>query len=332
MYERTHDALWKQQATRFTNGIGSQATHSSGDLGFMFMTSYGNAYRLTGKAQYRTKLLKAARTLAARYEPGVGAIRSWGQMGTPQVKVIVDTLMNLDLLFWASAHGGDASWAVLARQHALTTLRDHVRGDGSVFHVVTYDRATGAVLSRTNQQGASDSSTWSRGQAWALHGFAVAYAATGDAQLLTGARRTADYYLDHLPGDAVPYWDFQAPGIPSAPKDSSAAAIAAAGLFKLASVDPTPASAPATAARRSASSAPWPRRRTWRRRPGSTRSCSRARCSSATARSTAASASATTTCCRRSRLPERQAAQAPPAAMKARYSSAYAATPSRTSP
>jgi unsaturated chondroitin disaccharide hydrolase len=126
----------------------------------------------------------------------------------------------------------------MAVSHARNTARDHVRPDGSTYHVVEYSARTGAVLSRHTHQGYSDSSTWARGQAWAVHGFTMAYRETGEALFLDTARRTADYFLAHLPADHVPYWDLDLPSLDGEPRDTSAAAIAASGLVELAGLEP----------------------------------------------------------------------------------------------
>ena len=183
-------------------------------------------------------VLRGARSLASRYGPAVGMTRSWGKRDSPRFTVIVDNLMNLELLFWAARHGGDPAWYGMALSHAVRSARDHGRGDGSTFHVVDYDARNGKLRGKRTRQGYARDSTWSRGQAWAVYGFTMAYRETGDRRLLAAARRAADWYLAHLPADLVPYWDFDAPGIPDAPRDSSAAAIAASGLLELAELDP----------------------------------------------------------------------------------------------
>jgi hypothetical protein len=126
----------------------------------------------------------------------------------------------------------------MAVSHALNTREQHVRADGSTYHLVNYDPATGAVQSKGTVQGYSAESTWSRGQAWAVYGFTMAYRETGDPRFLETARATADYFIGHLPADHVPPWDFQAPPVPTPPRDSSAAAIAAAGLLELSRLEP----------------------------------------------------------------------------------------------
>jgi unsaturated chondroitin disaccharide hydrolase len=240
-YQGTASGTLLSQAQAWQAGLAGQAANTtSHDVGFIVFDSFGNGYRLTGNDAYRQTVLKAAASLSTRYNAKVGAVRSWNS-GPTEHKVIIDNMMNLELLLWASKHGGKRSWYDQAVSHALKTATNHVRPDGSSCHLVTYDPATGAVKSRTTVQGAADTSTWARGQAWAIHGFTMVYRETSDVRFLATARRAADWYLDHLPADQVPYWDFDSPGIPDAPRDTSAAAIAASGLLELTRLDPDPA-------------------------------------------------------------------------------------------
>jgi unsaturated chondroitin disaccharide hydrolase len=215
---------------------GQKKRTSTSDLGFMLFDSFGQGYRLTGDDGYRRILVRAASSLATRYDPTVGCIRSWNT--TTGFRVIVDTMMNLELLFWAAEHGGRRAWYRMALSHALRTRQNSIRADGSTYQMVDYDEKTGAVTGRGTHAGYGADSTWSRGQAWALYGFAIAFRETRDRRFLATARRTAHFYLAHLPDDGVPYWDFEAPAIPSEPRDTSAAAIAASGLMLLARLDP----------------------------------------------------------------------------------------------
>lgn len=240
-YQATASSTLRAQAQSWQAGLGGQAANTTThDLGFVVFDSFGNGYRLTGSDAYRQTVLAAAASLSRRYSSKVGAVRSWNS-GPTEFKVIIDTMMNLELLLWASKHGGQRAWYDQAVSHALKTARNHVRPDGSTFHLVVYDPTTGAVKSRRTVQGAADTSTWARGQAWAVHGFTMVYRETGDRRFLDTARRAADWYLAHLPADRIPYWDFNAPGIPVVPRDTSAAAIAASGLLELARLDPDPA-------------------------------------------------------------------------------------------
>jgi unsaturated chondroitin disaccharide hydrolase len=239
-YQQTGRRAFKIEARSWTHALAGQATDTSThDIGFQIMSSFGNGYTITHDQTYKSVIMRAAKSLATRYNPTIGAIRSWGaRTNTHHFKVIIDNTMNLRLLFWASAHGGQRAWKHDATRHAMTTAAHFVRADGSVIQLVDFDPATGAVLRTANPQGYSADSTWSRGQAWAAYGFTTAYAQTRNKQLLTAARRTADYFIAGLPADCVPYWDFDAPDIPSAPTDTSAAAIAAAGMLQLSKLDP----------------------------------------------------------------------------------------------
>ena len=239
MAELTGDRRWRARAMRAQRGLAGQAANTrTHDVGFILHTPFARAYRLTRRPAYRRVLLRGAASLATRFDPEVGATRSWGQGGEPTFRVIVDNLMNLELLLWGARHGGPRAWRQMAVRHGLTTLRDHVRPDGSTFHVVEYDEDSGAVVARRTRQGFADGSTWSRGQAWAIHGFTTLYRETRDPRFLAAARRTADWWLQRalLRRDLVPPWDFDAP-LP-APRDSSAAAIAASGLAELGRIDP----------------------------------------------------------------------------------------------
>ena len=242
-YRHTHHRGFETWAERWTAGLAHQAHDtSSHDVGFQLMTSFGNGIQSTQAAEYRKTLLTGARSLDSRFSPTVGAIRSWGNRSNHRhFKVIVDTMMNLELLFWASAHGGPSILRRHATTHAVTAEAHFVRRNGSTRHLVDFSPKTGHVIAVSNPQGYRPGSTWSRGLAWAIHGFTTAYIATGRRDFLHAARRTAAFYLGHVPTDCVPYWDVDAPDIPDAPRDASAAAIAADGLQLLARSDPSAA-------------------------------------------------------------------------------------------
>lgn len=236
-YEYTEDTQYRNAAERWTAKLEPiQYFTENHDIGFMIFSSFGNAYRLTGEPRYRDILLQAARTATLRYDPRVGCIKSWDNPRW-EYPVIVDNMMNLELLFWAVQNGEDSSLYRIAMRHAEQTMRNHVRPDGSTFHVVNYDPGDGHVIGRQTAQGYADSSTWARGQAWGIYGFTMAYRYTRDERFLATALRLADYFIDHLPADHIPYWDFQAPKIPDEPRDASAAAIAANALLELSTYD-----------------------------------------------------------------------------------------------
>jgi unsaturated chondroitin disaccharide hydrolase len=145
----------------------------------------------------------------------------------------MDNMINLELLFWASKNGGGKELYDIAVRHAETTMQNHFRPDYTSYHVVVYDTATGKKIKGITHQGYSDSSMWARGQTWAIYGFTMVYRETRDGKFLDFAEKVADAYLKQLPGDLVPYWDFNVPDIPNAPKDASAAAIVASALIEL---------------------------------------------------------------------------------------------------
>lgn len=245
MYEFTGDRYWLSEAESRQAGIEPEKWNGADhDLGFKLLTSFGNGYRLTGNDAYRRVLLRAAESLASRFNPVVGATRSRGGRCSSPFTVIVDNLMNLELLFWAAKHGGDPAWHAMALTHALRSARDHMRADGSTFHAVDFGPGSGHVTRKRTLHGFGRSSTWSRGQAWAVHGFTMAFRETGHPRLRNAAHQAADWLIKHLPHDKVPYWDFGAPGIPYEPRDSSSAAIAASGLLELASLETDPTRAP----------------------------------------------------------------------------------------
>jgi hypothetical protein len=237
MYEYTGNPQWEELAARFTAPLEGQR-HNKGthDLGFMVYNSFGNGLRLSQRDGYREVALDAARSLASRYKPGAKIIRSWDHVrDTWQCPVIIDNMMNLELLFWATRESGDSTFYAIAVNHANTTMKNHFREDYSTWHVIDYDTITGEVRHRNTHQGYADESTWSRGEAWALYGYTMAYRETGDEAYLEQAKNVAGFIFTHpnLPADLVPYWDYNAPEIPNEPRDASAAAITASALYEL---------------------------------------------------------------------------------------------------
>lgn len=237
MYDLMGDPAFLSLATTWTTPLSTQASNDIfGDHAFVILDSFGHAYRLTNNPGYKLTVLQAAGSFADRYDPDVGCVRSWSWSDwatPPKFTVVVDTMMNIRILFWSARNGGPASHYDKAVSHAYKTRQNHVRPDGSTYHVVVYNQDTGAVMYKTTHQGYSTESAWSRGQAWALYGFTYVYRETNDPNFLDTAKLTADYFVDNLPEDYVPYCDFEAPEIPNIERDSSAAAIAASGLLEL---------------------------------------------------------------------------------------------------
>ncbi|HEV2363961.1 MAG TPA: PEP-CTERM sorting domain-containing protein [Caulobacteraceae bacterium] len=233
LYQATGSATWRNDAQAWTAPLVSQATRTdTPDIGFMIGESFGNGYRLTGEAAYKTEILTAAASLATRFNPTVGAFRS-RDFGPWSFPVIIDNMPSLGPLQWGAANGGAAAWGAEAATHAQTTLTYMVRGDGSTDQLANFDPTTGAFLYYDSTGGLSPSSTWSRGQAWGLLGFAQAYAVTRNPADLAAAEHIAGFFFGHLPSDYVPYWDFNATVTPTTPRDTSAAAIGADGLVML---------------------------------------------------------------------------------------------------
>ncbi|MFE5818911.1 glycoside hydrolase family 88 protein [Streptomyces sp. NPDC056479] len=206
------------------------------DLGFLFYPSWVTAWRLTGDDRWRTGAVRAADSLIQRYNPRGRFLRAWGALGDERNagRVIIDTMMNLDLLAFASGETGDRKYLDIAVEHAKTAQRVFPRPDGSTPHVYDFDPASGAAIGPNTVQGYSPASCWSRGQAWGLYGFTTMYRRTGNAEFLATARKLADFAVGALTADHVPVWDYRAPQQPYDIKDASAGAIMACGLLDLA--------------------------------------------------------------------------------------------------
>jgi unsaturated chondroitin disaccharide hydrolase len=238
-YELTDAAEYRraglQQAQRFTERLRDKIDIDHHDLGFLYTLACIAPWRLTGDAAAGQTAIAAADQLLTRYFERAGIVQAWGRLDDPQERgrVIADSLMNLPLLYWAGEVTGAAHYAEAARRHA-GQIRDHlVRPDGSTFHTFYFDPESGAPLYGKTAQGAADHSCWSRGQAWTIYGFVLSYGYTGDDSFLRAACRVADYFLDHLPEDGVPYWDLVFSEGGAEERDSSAAAIAVCGLQEL---------------------------------------------------------------------------------------------------
>ncbi|MFI9809061.1 glucuronyl hydrolase [Streptomyces sp. NPDC052301] len=213
------------------------------DLGFLFCPSWVTAWRLTGEDSWRAGALQAADSLIQRYNPRGRFIRAWGALDDPKNagRVIMDTMMNLDLLAFASRQTGDGKYLRIAVEHARTAQQVFPRPDGSTPHVFDFDPDSGAPIGPNTVQGYSPTSCWSRGQAWGIYGFTTMYRRTGDQQFLSTARRLADFAVGALSADHVPVWDFRAPQQPHDVKDASAGAAMACGLLDLSAASGRPA-------------------------------------------------------------------------------------------
>ena len=238
LYRLTGNKVFKDKAAKWTQFIEKEkyndGTH---DMGFKVFCSFGNGYQITGNERYKRTIIESAKTLSTRFNENIGCIRSWDwNRDVWEYPVIIDNMMNLELLFEATRMSKDSSFHKIAIKHANTTLKNHFRADNSSFHVVVYDSISGKVKDKVTHQGYSNKSAWSRGQAWGIYGFTMSYRYTKDPAYLAQAQASANFFINHsnLPEDGIPYWDFNDPKIPNAPRDVSAAAITASALVELA--------------------------------------------------------------------------------------------------
>jgi unsaturated chondroitin disaccharide hydrolase len=235
LYEQAKDVQLYDEALRMLKLLekekNNKGTH---DLGFMMYCSFGNAEQIAPKPEYKDILLQSAKSLSTRFNPTVGCIKSWDSKPSDFI-VIIDNMMNLELLFWATKISGDSSFYKIAVTHANTTMKNHFRADNSSYHVVNYNPQTGAVQQKKTAQGYAEESAWARGQAWGLYGYTVMYRETKDEKYLAHAQKIAEFILNNpaLPVDKIPYWDFNAQDIPNALRDASAGAIMSSALFEL---------------------------------------------------------------------------------------------------
>lgn len=259
IYEYTKDPEVKANATIWTEKLEkAKDLTQHHDIGFVMYCAYGNALRLETNPdkikQYQQILVHSAQSALKRFDPKVGLIKSWNEKASWDGKtvwkypVIIDNMMNLELLFFASELTGDPKYKHAAISHADHTLKNHFRSDYSTYHVVDYDPNTGAVAHQQTNQGYADNSTWSRGQGWAIYGYTLLYRETREDKYLEAAKKAADFYMNHpnLPKDRVPYWDFNAgqqgywPDVDYSnrklkviPRDASAAALVSSALLEL---------------------------------------------------------------------------------------------------
>jgi unsaturated chondroitin disaccharide hydrolase len=237
-YQYTKDKKWLTLAKKYTEDIKKeQFNKGTHDLGFMIYCPFGNGYKVTKDTAYRSVIIQAAKSLSNRFNSKAGVIKSWDHNGDKwKYPVIIDNMMNLELLFEATKFTKDSSFYKIAVTHANTTLKNHFRPDFSSYHVIDYDTVSGNVRNKLTAQGYANESAWARGQAWGLYGYTLCYRYTKNKAYLAQADAIANYILSSkiTPSDAVPFWDYNDPKIPNAPRDASAAAITASALYELA--------------------------------------------------------------------------------------------------
>lgn len=240
LYDMTGKEAYKNAAWGWDEKLEAKMMQENNfhhDVGFQFLPTAIIKHKLTGDADGLRRGLFAANFLAGRYNMAGRFLRAWNQDKVGWS--IVDSSMNLSLLFWAAQTTNDPRFKHIARAHADTVVEHFIRADGSVKHIVSFDPETGELLGAIGGQGAGADSAWSRGAAWALYGMANTYRYTGDEKYLRASQRVANFFIANLPSDHVPHWDFRASEHRAdEPRDSSAGACAASGLLDLASMLP----------------------------------------------------------------------------------------------
>lgn len=233
MYDMTGNEEFKSRALAHADNLIQYASlDNTHDVGFIFLNSCVKAYKHTGDKKYREAAIEAAKMLAKRFNTKGNFIRAWGKLGTDDREglMIIDTMMNLELLFWAAKETGDYTLYNIAYKHAIICMNETVRKNYSSYHVVEFNPQTSEVVKKRTHQGFSDESTWARGQAWGIYGFALAYKYTQDERFFSISKNMAEYFLKNLPDDLVPRWDLDLKA-DSVIRDASASAIAASGMF-----------------------------------------------------------------------------------------------------
>jgi unsaturated chondroitin disaccharide hydrolase len=229
--------FWLEHAIKYSKALEPRKNDSDvHDLGFVFLSTYYRWYQRTREPELREVLIEAGRTLSGRFQENGRYLRSF----VAENSIFIDIMMNVGIIFYAARETGDRRLREIAIRHSLTTRRVLVRGDGSTAHEGIFDLETGEFLRQSTQQGYRSDSCWSRGLAWALYGFGTCYEYSRDPHFLETAQSCADYYIAHTPADGIPPWDYDAPPESRTLLDTSTAAIAAAGFFRLCRIVPDP--------------------------------------------------------------------------------------------
>jgi unsaturated chondroitin disaccharide hydrolase len=233
MYVGTNNEIYKttaENAEKLLDKAFEEYDKLNHDVGFMWHISSGINYRLFGRKKSKVRTAIAADILTSRYNCEGKYIRAWNSDQTGWV--IIDSMMNIPLLYWAAEEYNAPRFKYIAMNHADTIMRTHIRNDGSVNHVVNLDPENGKILETFGGQGYSDGSSWSRGQAWAIYGFILSYIHTGKKEYLETSKKVADYFIECIKTDWLPRIDFRAPDKPVY-YDSTAGAIAACGFIEI---------------------------------------------------------------------------------------------------
>lgn len=222
------------QVSSFEKRIKDKISVDHHDMGFLYTPSCVAAYKLTGSKQAKEAAILAADQLITRFHPVGEFIQAWGPMDAPEnYRLIIDCLLNLPLLYWATEETGDEKYREIAEKHIHTAVANVIREDASTWHTFFFDMETGAPHHGSTCQGYRDGSAWARGQAWGVYGMACAYRYTKREDYIEKFRLVTEYFLEHLPNDLVPYWDLEFQEGSSEPRDSSSAVIAACGMLEM---------------------------------------------------------------------------------------------------
>lgn len=222
------------QINSFLERINNKFQVDHHDMGFLYSPSCVAGYKLIGSEAGKEAAIKAADQLITRYHPVGEFIQAWGPMNAPEnYRLIIDCLLNLPLLYWASEETGDVKYRDIAEKHIHTAVANVIREDDSTWHTFFFNMETGAPDHGATCQGYRDGSAWARGQAWGVYGMALAYKYTERKEYIELFRRVTEYYLAHLPKDLVPFWDLEFTDGDDQPRDSSSASIAACGILEM---------------------------------------------------------------------------------------------------
>ncbi|NMA82625.1 MAG: glucoronyl hydrolase [Epulopiscium sp.] len=238
-YEQSHENIFKYaaliQVESFLHRIQNKIEVDHHDMGFLYSLSCVAAYKLTGDKNAKKAALMAADHLLTRFRDKGQFIQAWGNIeGTSNYRLIIDSLLNLPLLYWATEVTKDKKYADIANKHITTSLQYVVRDDYSTYHTFYFDPVTGAPSHGETCQGYKNNSAWARGQAWGIYGVALSYRYTRKKEYINIFRNITNFYLSKLPEDMVPFWDLEFTNGSKEPRDSSSAAIVACGLLEMA--------------------------------------------------------------------------------------------------
>lgn len=222
------------QVASFAHRIKEKIAVDHHDMGFLYTPSCVAAYKLTGQQEAKEAAILAADQLITRFQPVGGFIQAWGKMNAPEdYRLIIDCLLNLPLLYWATEETGDRKYREIAEKHIHTAVANVIREDASTWHTFFFNMETGEPEHGATCQGYRDGSAWARGQAWGVYGMACAYRYTKRIDYIEKFRLVTEYFLKHLPDDLVPYWDLEFGEGSTEPRDSSSAVIAACGMLEM---------------------------------------------------------------------------------------------------